>query len=94
MGEGFIEKGFLWCFWYGWDYYLLMGCLLGGFDDVVDIFLVEIWKDGVYIGVFVELLYEIMIIDVMVEMMVNWGVEVGFGMVGYLNFGLVDVICR
>lgn len=49
--------------------------------------------DGVYVVVVLEEVYVCMVIDVMVEMMVNWDVVCVFGMVGYLNFGFVDVLC-
>ncbi|NRB49090.1 MAG: Rieske 2Fe-2S domain-containing protein [Saprospiraceae bacterium] len=94
LGEGSIEKGFLRCPWHGWDYHPLTGRPPGGFDDAVDTFPVEIRKDGVYIGVPVEPPHVTTITDVMVETMVNWGVEVGFGMVGHSNLGLADAIRR
>ena len=41
-----------------------------------------------------KLQHQTTITDVMVETMVNWGVEVGFGMVGHSNLGLADAIRR
>lgn len=94
LGEGSIEKGFLRCPWHGWDYHPLTGRPPGGYDDAIDSFSVEIRADGVYVGVPEEPPHQMTITDVMVETMVNWGVEVGFGMVGHSNLGLADAIRR
>ena len=93
LGEGSIENGLLRCPWHGWDYDPIDG-KAPGFDDGVEAFPVEIRSDGVYIGVPAEIPHETTITDVMVETMVNWGVEVGFGMVGHSNLGLADAIRR
>jgi len=94
LGEGSIEKGMLRCPWHGWDYHPLTGKPPGGYDDGVETFEVEIRKDGVYIGVPEEPAHEPTVSDIMVETMVNWGVEVGFGMVGHSNLGFADAIRR
>lgn len=94
LGEGSIEKGLLRCPWHGWDFDPLTGKPPGGFDDGVDTFPVEVREDGVYIGIPAERPHQRTISDVMVETMVNWGVEVGFGMVGHSNLGLADAIRR
>ena len=94
LGEGSIEKGLLRCPWHGWDFDPLTGKAPGGYDDGVDSFPVEVREDGVYIGIPKEKEHQRSIADVMVETMVNWGVKVGFGMVGHSNLGLADAIRR
>ncbi len=94
LGEGSIEKGFLRCPWHGWDYHPLTGKPPGGFDDAVDTFPVEIREDGIFIGLPADSVHEPTITDIMVQTMVNWGVNVGFGMVGHSNLGLADAIRR
>ena len=94
LGEGSIENGYLRCPWHGWDYDPLTGKPPGDYDDGVDTFAVEIREDGVYIGIPAEEEPPRTITDVMVETMVNWGVNVGFGMVGHSNLGLADAIRR
>ena len=91
LGEGSIEKGLLRCPWHGWDYDPISG-KAPGFDDGVETFPVEIRKDGVYIGIEEEEPHETTITDIMVETMTNWGVNVGFGMVGHSNLGLADAM--
>ncbi len=94
LGEGSIEKGLLRCPWHGWDYDPLSGKAPGGFDDGVDTFPVEVREDGIYIGLAPEPRHEPTISDLMVETMINWGVTVGFGMVGHSNLGFADAIRR
>jgi thiamine pyrophosphate-dependent acetolactate synthase large subunit-like protein/nitrite reductase/ring-hydroxylating ferredoxin subunit len=94
LGEGSIENGFLRCPWHGWDYHPLTGRPPGGYDDAVPTYPVEIRSDGIYIGLEEEMPHETTITDIMVETMVNWGVKVGFGMVGHSNLGLADAIRR
>jgi thiamine pyrophosphate-dependent acetolactate synthase large subunit-like protein/nitrite reductase/ring-hydroxylating ferredoxin subunit len=94
LGEGSIENGYLRCPWHGWDYDPLTGKPPGDYDDGVDVFEVDIRQDGVYIGIPQEPEHEPTVSDVMVETMVNWGVNVGFGMVGHSNLGLADAIRR
>lgn len=94
LGEGSIENGMLRCPWHGWDYHPLTGRPPGGYDDAVATFPVEIRSDGIYLGLEEEEGHEKTITDVMVETMVNWGVNVGFGMVGHSNLGLADAIRR
>ncbi len=94
LGEGSIENGLLRCPWHGWDFDPLTGKPPGGYDDGVDTFPVEIREDGVYIGIPQEEEHQPTITDLMVETMINWGVEVGFGMVGHSNLGLADAMRR
>ncbi len=94
LGEGSIEKGLLRCPWHGWDYDPLTGKPPGGYDDGVDTFPVEVRDDGIYVGVPVEKEHVQTISDVIAETLVNWGLEVVFGMVGHSNLGLADALRR
>jgi pyruvate oxidase len=93
LGEGSIEKGLLRCPWHGWDYDPLTG-KAPGFDDGVETFPVEVREDGIYVGLPQENVHQPTITDVMVDTMTNWGVTVGFGMVGHSNLGLADAMRR
>jgi len=93
LGEGSIENGLLRCPWHGWDFDPLDG-KSPGFDDGVESFEVEIREDGVYVGVPVEEEHRRNVSDVMAETMVNWGVNVVFGMVGHSNLGFADAMRR
>lgn len=93
LGEGSIENGLLRCPWHGWDYHPCSG-KAPGFDDGVEAFAIEERADGVYVGLAEEAPHETTVTDIMVETMVNWGVNRVFGMVGHSNLGLADAMRR
>ena len=96
LGEGSIEKGWLRCPWHGYDYNPLDGKPPPGFSDAVTCFPTEVHDDGVYIALPPERDRERTVADVMVETMVNWGVDTVFGMVGHSDprFGRCDASGR
>ncbi len=91
LGEGSIENGLLRCPWHGWDYDPISG-KAPGFDDGVEAFPVEIRDDGVYIQLEDEAPQPRTVSDVMIETMVNAGVNTVFGMVGHSNLGVADAM--
>ncbi len=93
LGEGSIENGLLRCPWHGWDYHPCTG-KAPGYDDGVDTFEVEIRENAVYVGLEEEDAHQTTISDVMVETMINGGVNTVFGMVGHSNLGLADALRR
>ncbi|MGC9344539.1 MAG: thiamine pyrophosphate-binding protein [Bacteroidales bacterium] len=93
LGEGSIENGILRCPWHGWDYHPCTG-KVPGFDDKVESFPVEEREDGIYLGVPEEKPHETTLSDIMVETMVNWGIDSVFGMVGHSNLGMADAFRR
>ncbi len=92
LGEGSIEKGWLRCPWHGYDYDPLDGRPPEGFSDAVTCFATEVRADGVYVALPPEVGRPRTVSDVMVETMVNWGVNAVFGMVGHSNLGLADAL--
>ena len=94
LGEGSIENGMLRCPWHGWDFHPCTGLPPGGFDDGVDTFEVKEEEDAIYVGIPEEPKHEDTISDVMIETMVNWGVDTVFGMVGHSNLGVADAMRR
>jgi len=93
LGEGSIENGQLRCPWHGWDF-----CPHGGksddFGDGLETFPVKIEGDKILVGLEEEPPHETTVSDVMVETMVNWGVNRVFGMVGHSNLGVADAFRR
>ena len=89
LGEGSIENGLLRCPWHGWDYNPCTG-KVPGYDDGVDTFKTKVEDGSVYIGLEVQKEEVVTISDIMVETMINWGVNTVFGMVGHSNLGLAD----
>lgn len=94
LGEGQIEKGWLRCPWHGYDYHPCTGKPPEGFDDAVKTYPVEIRDDGIYVGIEQEQPNHKTVSDIMVETMLNWGVDTVFGMVGHSNLGLADAFRR
>jgi nitrite reductase/ring-hydroxylating ferredoxin subunit len=92
LGEGSIENGLLRCPWHGFDYCPLDG-RSPGFDDEATTYPLEIRDGEIYVGVEPPV-HVTTVTDVMVETMVNWGVEHVFGMVGHSNLGLADALRR
>lgn len=92
LGEGSIEKGWLRCPWHGYDYDPLDGTPPEGFSDSVPCFPTEIRDDGIYVELPDETPRPRTVSDVMVETMVNWGVDTVFGMVGHSNLGLAEAM--
>ncbi|MEO1448934.1 MAG: thiamine pyrophosphate-binding protein, partial [Bacteroidota bacterium] len=91
LGEGSIEKGLLRCPWHGWDYHPCTG-KAPGFDDGVETYAVEVRDNAVYVGLEPEPPHQPTVSDLMVETMVNWGVNTVFGMVGHSNLGFADAM--
>lgn len=94
LGEGSIENGMLRCPWHGWDFDPCTGIPPGGFDDGVNTFEVKEEDNSIYVAIPEEEPPKDTISDVMVETMVNWGVNTVFGMVGHSNLGVADAMRR
>jgi pyruvate oxidase len=93
LGEGSIENGLLRCPWHGWDYHPCTG-KAPGYDDGVDTYLTKIENNEVYVALEEEAPHQTTVSDVMVETMINWGVNRVFGMVGHSNLGFADALRR
>ena len=94
LGEGSIEKGWLRCPWHGYDYSPCNGVPPEGFSDAPEAYASEVRDDGVYVALPAEVEHPRTVSDVMVETMVNWGVDTVFGMVGHSNLGFADAMHR
>ncbi len=94
LGEGSIENGLLRCPWHGWDFHPCTGLPPGGYDDGVNTFDVKEKDNAIYVGVPEETIHQETVSDVMIQTMVNWGVNTVFGMVGHSNLGVADAMRR
>ena len=92
LGEGSIEKGWLRCPWHGYDYSPCNGSPPPGFDDAPQAYASEVRDDGVYVALPPEPAPPSTVSNVMVDTMVNWGVDAVFGMVGHSNLGFADAM--
>ena len=89
LGDGFLQNGFVICPWHAYEYHPCTGQPPGGYDDAVPAYAVEEREDGLYIGV-PESEHKPTLMDQMVGVMTDWGVDTVFGMVGHSNLGLAD----
>ncbi|MDX1699641.1 MAG: thiamine pyrophosphate-binding protein, partial [Melioribacteraceae bacterium] len=94
LGEGSIEDGWLRCPWHGYEYHPCTGRPPEGLDDTVPTYPVEVRNNEIFIGIEQPSQHENTVSDIMVETMINWGVDSVFGMVGHSNLGLADAIRR
>lgn len=94
LGEGSIENGYLRCPWHGWDFHPCTGIPPGGFDDGIATFEVKEENEAIYVAISAEAPHEETVSDVMMQTMVNWGVNTVFGMVGHSNLGVADAMRR
>lgn len=89
LGEGQIEDGCLICPWHGYEYDPITGLPPDGFDDAATTYPIEHRADGMYVGLPPEVSSP-SLMDQMVDVMTDWGVDTVFGMVGHSNLGLAD----
>ena len=92
LGEGSIENGWLRCPWHGYDYDPLTGEPPAGFVDRPAAYSVDVRADGIWVGVPPEAPPSRTVSDVMVDTMLNWGVDHVFGMVGHSNLGFANAL--
>jgi nitrite reductase/ring-hydroxylating ferredoxin subunit len=93
LGEGHIEDGYVICPWHGYEYDPLTGEPPEGYGDGAETFPVEQRDDGVYLELPVYA-HKPTLMDQMVDVMIDWGVDTVFGMVGHSNLGLADAFRR
>jgi len=93
LGDGQIEHGYVICPWHGYEYDPLTGAPPDGYGDCATSYEVDEREDGLYIRVPVaDRVASVM--DQMVEVMTDWGLDTVFGMVGHSNLGLADALRR
>ncbi|MCB0666053.1 MAG: Rieske 2Fe-2S domain-containing protein [Saprospiraceae bacterium] len=94
LGDGSIENGLLRCPWHGWDFDPCTGKAPGGFDDGVETYPVKEIDSAIYVGLPKIKPHLDTVSDLMIETMINWGVDTVFGMVGHSNLGIADAMRR
>ena len=93
LGDGFLQNGYVVCPWHGWEYHPCTGNAPSGYRDEAAIaYPVEEREDGLYIGV-PEVAHRHTLMDQMVDVMTEWGVDTVFGMV-VEGMEVVDKIAR
>ncbi|WP_255794997.1 thiamine pyrophosphate-dependent enzyme [Mycobacteroides abscessus] len=94
LGQGTLEHDKIRCPWHGFDFDPFTGEAAGGPDFDVPTYPVEVREDGVYVGTPPPVPHVRTVSDVLVETMINWGVDTVFGMVGHSNLGVAEAMHR
>ena len=94
LAEGTLEDGCLRCPWHGWTFDPVTGEARDDHSNGVAAYATETREDGVYVEVTQRVKHIRTVSDVMVETMVNWNINIVFGMVGHSNLGLADALRR
>ena len=93
LGDGQLEGGYLICPWHAYEYHPCTGRPPAGFSDGATAYAVEERDDALFIEVpVVDDAPSLM--DQMVDVMCEWGIDTVFGMVGHSNLGLAEALRR
>ena len=91
LGDGQIENGYVICPWHAYEYDPVSGKPPPGFVDAATAYPVEERDTGLFVQLpVVEA--EPSLMDQMVDVLCDWGLEAVFGMVGHSNLGLADAL--
>ena len=91
LGDGQIENGYVICPWHGYEYNPCTGKPPEGFPDAATGYAVEQRDDGLYVELPVPE-ERISLMDQMVDVLTDWGIDTVFGMVGHSNLGLAEAL--
>jgi len=93
LGEGTIEDGWVICPWHGYEYDPISGKPPENYGDAATSYPIDERGDGVYVEL--PVLEDVTsLMDQMVDVMTDWGVDSVFGMVGHSNLGLANALRR
>ena len=93
LGDGQLENGFVVCPWHGYEYDPVSGAPPSGYGDAATAYAVEERADGVYVELPV-LEPRVSLMDQLVDVLCEWGIDTVFGMVGHSNLGMADALRR
>jgi pyruvate oxidase len=91
LGDGQIADGYVICPWHAYEYDPATGKPPPGFSDGATAYAVEQREDGLYVELPVHD-EQISLMDQMVDVLCEWGLDTVFGMVGHSNLGLADAL--
>jgi thiamine pyrophosphate-dependent acetolactate synthase large subunit-like protein/nitrite reductase/ring-hydroxylating ferredoxin subunit len=91
LGDGQIVDGYVICPWHAYEYDPASGQPPPGFKDAATCYPVEERADGLYVELPVHE-ERTSLMDQMVDVLCEWGLDTVFGMVGHSNLGLADAL--
>ena len=93
LGDGQLENGFVVCPWHGYEYDPATGAPPSGYGDSATAYAVEQRDDGLYVELPV-IEPRVSLMDQVVDVLCEWGIDTVFGMVGHSNLGMADALRR
>lgn len=93
LGDGQLDEGWLICPWHAYQYDPATGEPPPGFRDTAVPYAVRLVEDDLEIQV-PEAELSVSLMDQMVDVLCEWGLEAVFGMVGHSNLGMADALRR
>ena len=91
LGDGQLADGYLICPWHAYEYDPATGQPPPGFKDAATPYAVEQRDDGLYVELPVAE-ERVSLMDQLVGVLCDWGLDTVFGMVGHSNLGLADAL--
>ncbi|MBV8958083.1 MAG: Rieske 2Fe-2S domain-containing protein [Actinobacteria bacterium] len=91
LGDGQLADGYLICPWHAYEYDPMTGTPPPGFKDAATAYPTELRADGLYVELPVQE-DRVSLMDQMVDVLCDWGLDTVFGMVGHSNLGLADAL--
>jgi len=89
LGDGQLEGGYLICPWHAYEYDPITGKPPPGFSDGAVAYAVQDGEDGFEV-LLPDLDVSPTLMDQVVDVLCEWGIDTVFGMVGHSNLGLAD----
>jgi thiamine pyrophosphate-dependent acetolactate synthase large subunit-like protein/nitrite reductase/ring-hydroxylating ferredoxin subunit len=91
LGDGQIADGYVICPWHAYEYDPITGTPPPGFKDAATCYPIDERDDGLYVELPVHE-ERVSLMDQMVDVLCEWGLDTVFGMVGHSNLGLADAL--
>jgi thiamine pyrophosphate-dependent acetolactate synthase large subunit-like protein/nitrite reductase/ring-hydroxylating ferredoxin subunit len=92
LGDGQIEGGYVICPWHAYEYDPVTGTPPPGFRDAATPYPVRDAADGALEIELPEHAPRTSLMDQLVDVLCEWGLDAAFGMVGHSNLGLADAL--
>ena len=92
LGDGQLEDGYLICPWHAYEYDPAPACRRQGFPDAATGYAVEQRRRRPVRRAAGAATSRVSLMDQMVDVLCDWGLDTVFGMVGHSNLGLADAL--
>jgi len=94
LGDGQLENGYVICPWHAYEYDPTTGAPPQGFADAAVAYPTRPTPAGTLEVALPDIEAQPSLMDQMVDVLTNWGLDAVFGMVGHSNLGLADALRR